>query len=157
MLNGTYPIFDSSNVSTIVNTTYQNGQLGATPLPIFLILLGAAMVLLILAFKEPLRDAVGSINVAKVGLSICGTIVNGVAALSSFDIVENMGSGVSTYETYTTAVSSYTIWMSPYVTGLLIVSGVLCFAMFIYSVTQPAIAITPDRDDYRSKATGERR
>lgn len=135
-------------------------------MPMFLIMLGAAMVLLILAFKEPIRDAVGSINVAKVGLSLCGTIVSAAAALASFNISENMGTGVSTYgysiETtqhflYTTAVSSEVLWSSPYVTGLLIISGVLCFILFLYTIMQPSIITTPDRDEYKSKSAGERR
>lgn len=163
-LNGVYEFFDPHNTSTVINTTYTNGQFGVTPMPMFLIMLGAAMVLLILAFKEPIRDAVGSINVAKVGLSLCGTIVSAAAALASFNVSENMGMGVSTYGIpeptnllYTTSVSSYSLWSSPYVTGLLIISGILCFILFIYTIMQPSIITTPDRDEYKSKSAGERR
>jgi hypothetical protein len=157
MLNGTYQIFDPHNITTVINTTYTNGQFGVTPMPMFLILLGAALVLLILAFREPIRDSMGSINVAKIGLSLCGAIVSAAAALSSFNIAENMGTGVATYNLYTTAVSSYSLWFSPYITGMLIISGVLCSILFIYTVTQPSVMITPDRDEYKSKASGERR
>jgi hypothetical protein len=156
MINGTFPVFDSANVSTVLNVTYQNGQLGATPMPMFLVLMGTAFVLLILAFREPLRNE-GNINVAKVGLSLCGALMGIVGALSSVSIVENMGSTVSTYELYTVDISSYVIWNSPYITGALIISSVLCAIMFIYTLIQPAVLVTPEKDDYKSNAAGERK
>ena len=152
MLNGTFP----DNVSTVINVTYQNGQLGATPMSMFLVLMATAFILLILAFREPLRNE-GNINVAKVGLSLCGAIMGIVGALSSFSIVENMGSGVSTYGTYTVDISSYVIWNSLYITGALIISSVLCFIMLVYTLIQPAVLVTPEKDDYKSKAAGERK
>jgi chromate transport protein ChrA len=124
-------------------------------MPMFLVLMAASFILLILAFREPLRNE-GNINVAKVGLSLCGAIMGIVGALSSFSIVENMGSAASTYETYTVSVSSYVIWNSPYITGALIISSVLCAIMFIYTLIQPAVLVTPEEDDYKSKAAGER-
>jgi hypothetical protein len=156
MLNGTFPAFDPNNTTQILNVTYQNGQLGATPMPMFLILMATAFILLILAFKEPLRNE-SNINVAKVGLSLCGAIMGIVGALSSFSIVENMGSVGSTYELYTTSVSTYVIWTSPYITGAMIISSVLCVIMFIYTLIQPAVLVTPEKDDYKSKAAGERK
>jgi len=156
MLNGTFPVFDPNNTTQILNVTYQNGQLGATPMPMFLILMATAFILLILAFKEPLRNE-GNINVAKVGLSLCGAIMGVVGALSSFSIVENMGSVGSTYELNTTSVSTYVIWTSPYITGAMIISSVLCAIMFIYTLIQPAVLVTPEKDDYKSKAAGERK
>ncbi len=154
MLNGTFPVFDSANVSTILNVTYQNGQSGATPMPMFLVLMATAFVLLILAFREPLRNE-GNINVAKVGLSLCGAIMGIVGALSSFSIVENMGSAVSTYGAYTVDISSYVIWNSLYITGALIISSVLCAIMLIYTLIQPEVLVTPEKGDYKSKAAGD--
>jgi hypothetical protein len=154
MLNGTFPIFDSENVSTVLNVTYQNGQPGATPMPMFLVLMGTAFILLVLAFKEPLRNE-GNINVAKVGLSLCGAIMGIVGALSSFSIVENMGSAVSTYGTYTVDISSYVIWNSLYITGALIISSVLCFIMLVYTLIQPEVLVTPEKRDYKSNAAGD--
>jgi len=156
MLNGTFPLFDPDNTTQILNVTYQNGQLGATPMPMFLVLMATAFILLILAFREPLRNE-GNINVAKVGLSLCGAIMGIVGALSSFSIVENMGSAVSTYGTYTVDISSYVIWNSPYISGALIISSVLCGIMFVYTLIQPAVLVTPEKDDYKSKAAGERK
>ena|SRR5208337_1095869 len=72
--SGVYPSFDNINQTVILNQTYLNGQQGAIPMPMFLLLAGVAFILLILAFKEPLRIE-GSINVSKVGLSLCGTIM----------------------------------------------------------------------------------
>lgn len=154
MLNGTFPIFDSTNVSTVLNVTYQNGQMGATPMPIFLILAATAFILLIVAFKEPLRND-GKINVSKVGLSLCGAIMGGIGSLSSFTIVENMGSSISMYGTYTVDISTYIIWNSPYITGALIISSVLCFIMFVYTLIQPEILVTPEKRDYKSDAANE--
>ena len=154
MFNGTFPVFDSENVSTVLNVTYQNGQAGATPMPMFIVLMGVAFVLLILAFREPLRNE-GNINVAKVGLSLCGAIMGIVGALSSFSIVENMGSAVSTYGTYTVSISSYVIWYSLYITGALVISSVLCFIMLVYTLIQPETLVTPEKRDYKSNATGD--
>jgi hypothetical protein len=156
MLNGTFPVFDNINQTVVLNQTYLIGQQGATPLPMFLLLAGVAFVLLILAFKEPLRIE-GNINVAKVGLSLCGAIMGIAGALASFSVVENMGSGVSTYGSYTVSISTYVIWNSPYISGALIISSVLCGIMFIYTLIQPAVLVTPEKDDYKSKAAGERK
>ena len=154
MLNGTFPVFDPNNTTQILNVTYQNGQAGATPMPMFLVLMGTAFILLILAFKEPLRNE-GNINVAKVGLSLCGAIMGIVGALSSFSIVENMGSAVSTYGLYTVDISTYVIWTSPYITGALIISSVLCAIMFIYTLIQPEVLMTPEKRDYNSNVAEE--
>ena len=154
MFNGTSPIFDSTNVSTVLNVTYQNGQAGATPMPMFLVLMGTAFILLILAFREPLRIE-GNINVSKVGLSLCGAIMGIVGALSSFSIVENMGSSVSTYGTYTVDISTYVIWNSLYITGALVISSVLCAIMLIYTLIQPETLVTPEKRDYKSNASGD--
>ena len=154
MLNGIFPVFDSGNVSTVLNVTYQNGQLGATPMPMFLVLMATAFILLILAFREPLRNE-GNINVAKVGLSLCGAIMGIAGALASFSVVENMGSAVSTYGTYTVDISTYVIWNSLYITGALIISSVLCFIMLVYTLIQPETLVTPERRDYKSNATGD--
>ena len=45
MLNGTFPVFDPNNTTQILNVTYQNGQAGATPMPMFLVLMGTAFIL----------------------------------------------------------------------------------------------------------------
>ena len=107
-----------------------------------------------MAFKEPLRNE-GNINVAKVGLSLCGAIMGIVGALSSFSIVENMGSAVSTYGLYTVDISTYVIWTSPYITGALIISSVLCAIMFIYTLIQPEVLMTPEKRDYNSNVAEE--
>jgi hypothetical protein len=152
--SGVYPSFDNINQTVILNQTYLSGQQGAIPMPMFLLLAGVAFILLILAFKEPLRIE-GSINVSKVGLSLCGTIMSIAGALTSFTIVENMGSSVSTYGTYTVSVSSYIIWNSVYFTGALITSSVLCFVMLVYTLIQPETLTTPEKRDYKSNVTGD--
>lgn len=152
--SGIYPSFDNINQTVVLNQTYLIGQQGATPMPIFLLLAGVAFILLILAFKEPLRIE-GSINVSKVGLSLCGAIMGIAGALASFTIVENMGSAVSTYGTYTVDISTYIIWNSLYITGALIISSVLCFIMLVYTLIQPETLVTPEKRDYKSNATGD--
>lgn len=154
MLNGTFPIFDSDNVSTVLNVTYQNGQAGATPMPMFLVLMSVTFIFLILAFREPLRNE-GNINVAKVGLSLCGSIMGIVGALSSFSIVENAGSSVATYGAYTVDITNYIIWNSLYITGALVISSVLCFIMLVYTLIQPETLVTPEKRDYKSNAAGD--
>lgn len=152
--SGIYPSFDNINQTVVLNQTYLIGQQGATPMPIFLLLAGVAFVLLILAFKEPLRIE-GNINVSKVGLSLCGAIMSITGALASFSIVENMGSAVSTYGTYTVDISTYVIWNSLYITGALVISSVLCFIMLVYTLIQPETLVTPEKRDYKSNATGD--
>ncbi len=150
--SGIYPSFDNINQTVVLNQTYLIGQQGATPMPIFLLLAGVAFILLILAFKEPLRIE-GNINVSKVGLSLCGAIMGIAGALASFSVVENMGSAVSTYGSYTVDVSTYVIWNSAYITGALIISSILCFIMLVYTLIQPETLVTPEKRDYKSNAT----
>lgn len=153
--SGVYPSFDNINQTVILNQTYLSGQQGVTPMPVFLLLAGVAFILLILAFKEPLRNEIGNINVSKIGLSLCGSIMGIAGSLASFSIVENTGSAVSTYGIYTVDVTTYVIWNSLYITGALLVSSVLCFIMFIYTLIQPEIMVTPEKRDYKSNATGD--
>ncbi len=152
--SGVNSSFDNLNQTVILNQTYLSGQQGAIPMPMFLLLAGVAFIFLILAFKEPLRIE-GSINVSKVGLSLCGAIMGVAGALASFTIVENMGSSVATYGTYTVDVSSYIIWNSVYFTGALIISSVLCFIMLVYTLIQPETLMTPEKRDYKSNVTGD--
>lgn len=158
-INGTYPsltvgvhsYFDNTT-QTVLNQSYLFGQQGVTPMPIFILLAGVAFIFLILAFKEPIRSEMGNINVSKVGLSLCGLLMSTVAALASFNIADNMGSGVSTYGIYTVGVSSYIIWNSQYITAALIISGMLCAIMFIYTLLQPE-SIKPSTNEYKNNAT----
>lgn len=153
--SGVYPSFDNINQTVILNQTYLSGQQGVTPMPIFLLLAGVAFILLILAFKEPLRNEIGNINVSKIGLSLCGSIMGIAGSLASVSIVENTGSAVSTYGIYTVDVTTYVIWNSLYITGALLVSSLLCFIMFIYTLIQPEILVTPEKRDFKSNATGD--
>ena len=153
MLNGIYPVFDAANTSTVINQTYLNGQNGATPMPIFIVMAGAALILLILAFREPMRNEMANINSAKVGLSLVGAIVSIITALASFDVVDNNGMSIAMNSyNYTSSITNYTIWYSPYCTVLFIISSILCSVIFIYTIIQPDILTKPDKKEYKDRS-----
>jgi hypothetical protein len=77
--------------------------------------------------------------------------MSAIAALASFGIVDNMGSAAAMSGTYTASVSQYIIWFSPYVTGSMIISGALCFVMFVYTIIQPE-SVKPAKEEYKSHA-----
>ena len=149
--------FDVNDTTTIINQSYITSNSGGTPEPIFLLIGGVSLLILVLAFYLPLRNEVGDINVAKVGMSFTGAILNSLTALCSFSILENNGIGVSVaVNNYTVIASQYTIWSNPIINVIFIVSAALCIIMFLYSIMQPAITTKPDRDDYKNKNLGDK-
>jgi hypothetical protein len=134
----------SSTSPTNGAESYVYSPTNATPLGEWIVIIIAAFSLLICSFYFRLRNAMGEISTERIVFSISSTVVCGIAAWLSLEVV--IPSGTATLVVYQLYI----------VTVIMVVASVISLANFVYSIIQPEI-IKPERKDYNSQKEEERK
>ena len=125
--------------TTNTNESYAYSPSGATPLSEWIVVALTAIALFVCAFYFKLRNEYGEISKERIVFSIVSTVVGGIAAYLSLEIIIPSG-GMATSVVYQETVIAI----------LFVMTSIISFANFIYSIIQPEI-IKPKKKDYNGQ------
>lgn len=127
------------------NESYAYSPSGATPLTQWIVVALTAIALFVCAFYLRLRNEDGEISKERIVFSIVSTVVCGIAAYLSLEIIIPSG-----------GLATSVVYQEPVIAILFIMASIISFANFIYCITQKDM-LKPEKKDYKNDGEGERR
>jgi len=104
---------------------YTYATSGATPIYMWIVFALAAIVLMVCAFSQKMRQEDGSINTERIVFSLFGGVLNIFVAYLSLVVDVPTGS------------AAHTLYNGGGVPAIFVVFGLLCFINFVYSIMAP--------------------
>lgn len=138
-----YWLPNTSSPITNYNESYAYSPSSATPLSQWVVIALTAIGLFVCAFYFKMRNEDGEISKERIIFSIVSSVVCGIAAYLSLEIIIPSGG---------TATS--VVYQMPVISILFIILSILAFANFIYCIMQKDM-VQPDKKDYKND-NGER-
>ena len=127
------------------NESYAYSPSGATPLTQWIVVALTAIALFVCAFYFKMRNEDGEISKERIVFSIVSTVVCGIAAYLSLEIIIPSG-----------GLATSVVYQEPVIAILFIMASIISFANFIYCITQKDM-LKPEKKDYKNDGEGERR
>lgn len=135
--------FECPAAPTNVNESYAYSPSRATPLSEWVVVALTAIALFICAFYLRLRNEDGEISKERIIFSIVSSVVCGLAAYLSLEIIIPSG-----------GLATSVVYQLPIIAILFAMASILAFANFIYCTMQKDM-VKPDKKDYKND-NGER-
>lgn len=127
------------------NESYVYSPSGATPLTQWIVVALTSIALFVCAFYLRLRNEDGEISKERIVFSIVSTVVCGIAAYLSLEIIIPSG-----------GLATSVVYQQPVIAILFTMASIISFANFIYCITQKDM-LKPEKKDYKNDGEGERR
>lgn len=137
--------FDCEEQPTNFNESYAYSPSNATPLSEWVVIALISIGLFICAFYLRLRNEDGEISKERIVFSIVSSVVCGLAAYLSLEIIIPSG-----------GLATSVVYQLPVIAILFTILSILAFANFIYCIMQKDM-VQPDKKDYNNKMEGERK
>lgn len=106
---------------------YTYATSGATPVYMWAVLALAAIVIMICAFSQRMRQENGSLNTERIVFSLFGGVLNIFVAYLSLVVDVPTGS------------SAHTLYNGGGIPVIFVIFGLLCFTNFVYSIMAPEV------------------
>ncbi len=120
------------------NESYAYSPSGATPLTQWIVVALTAIALFVCAFYFKMRNEDGEISKERIIFSIVSTVVCGIAAYLSLEIIIPSG-----------GLATSVVYQQPVIAILFVMASIISFANFIYCITQKDM-LKPDKKDYKN-------